>query len=189
MPRYVSKASHAEKKGKLTLLTLRGYTRSMYHPASIIKSPTPLAQPVDWSPVYNHRLATDTTIIPSSSSSRTHINPIDYALRQVFLLSEVSDIIREGLQLGAQQREEAQHLEQIWERVHAARAWIEERLNREARLPPCDPCLPYPILHHWFRGNPPPPALRDHISPLRPRQSLRIHTCTFPQKLLSPLVI
>ena len=135
---------------------------------------TPLAQPVDWEPVYNHGVTTDTTIIPSSSSSRTRINPIDYALRRVFLPSEVSDIIREGLQLGTQQREEVQHLERIWERVHAARAQIEERLNCEVRLPPCDPRLPNPILRRWFRGNPPPPALCNHISPLQPRQSLRI---------------
>ena len=147
---------------------------SIYHPTSIIRSPTPLAQPVDWRPVFNHRVATDTTIVPSSSSSETYIDPIDYALRRVYLPSEVSDIIREGLQLGLQQRAEVEHRAQIWQRVFEARARIEERLNREVRLPPCNSCLPNPILRHWFRGNPPPPALHNHISSLRPRQSLRI---------------
>ena len=52
---------------------------STYHPACIIRSPTPLAQPVDWRPVYNHRLATDTTVVPFSSSSETYINPISNA--------------------------------------------------------------------------------------------------------------
>ena len=105
-----------------------------------------------------------------------HIDLIDYALQQVFLPSEVSDIIREGLQLGAQQKEEVHHLEQIWERVHVARARIEERLHCEARLPPHNPRLPNPILRRWFRGNPSPPALRNHISALWPRQLLRIPT-------------
>ena len=81
-------------------------SNSTYHPASIIRSPTPLAQPVDWRPVYKYRVATDTTVVPSSSSSETYIDPIDYALCRVFLPSEVSDIIREGLQLGLQQRAE-----------------------------------------------------------------------------------
>ena len=147
---------------------------STYHLASIIRSPTPLAQPVDWNPVYNHGVTTDTTVVPSSSSSEMYINPIGYALHWVFLPSEVSDIIREGLQLGLQQRAEEEHREQIWQRVLEARARIEERLNREVRLPPHNPRLPNPILCNWFRGNPLPPALRNHISPLWPRQSLRI---------------
>ena len=150
---------------------------STYHPASIIRSPTPLEQPVNWNPVYNHGVATDTTIVPFSSSSETYINPIGYALRRVFLPPEESDIIREGLQLGLQQRAEEEHREQIWQRVLKARARVKERLNREARLPPHNPCLPNPILCHWFRGNPPPPALHNHISPLWPRQSLRISAC------------
>ena len=53
---------------------------STYHPASIIRLPTPLAQPVDWNPVYNHGLTTNTTVVPSSSSSQTYINPISNAL-------------------------------------------------------------------------------------------------------------
>ena len=145
-----------------------------HHLASIIRSPTPLAQPVDWNPVFNHGVATDTTVIPFSSSSESYIDPIDYALCRVYLSSEVSDIIREGLQLGLQQRAEAECREQIWQRVLEARARIEKRLNCEVRLPPCDHRLPNPILCHWFRGNPPLPALRNHISPLWPRQSLRI---------------
>ena len=53
---------------------------SMYHPTSIIRLPTPLAQPIDWNPVYNYRTATNTTIISFSSSSETYINPISYTL-------------------------------------------------------------------------------------------------------------
>jgi hypothetical protein len=41
------------------------------------------------------------------------INPIGYALRQVFVPSEVSDLIREGLQLGIQQRAEEERRQQI----------------------------------------------------------------------------
>ena len=70
---------------------------STYHLASIIRSLTPLAQPIDWNPVYNYGIATDTTIIPSSLSSETYINPIGNALRHVFLPSEVLDLMREGL--------------------------------------------------------------------------------------------
>ena len=149
---------------------------STYHPASIIRSPTPLAQPVDWRPVYNHGLTTNTTVVPSSSSSEMYINPIGNALRRVFLPSEVSDLIREGLQLGLQQRAEEEHRQQIWQRVLEARARVEERLNREERIPPCN--LPFPNLvpRRWFRGAPPHPFLCNRIAPLRPRESLRLPT-------------
>jgi hypothetical protein len=72
--------------------------------ATPIRSPIPCEQPIDWEPICQHRAVTDTTLIPSSASSRMHINPIGYALHQEFIPSEVSDSIREGLQLGAQQR-------------------------------------------------------------------------------------
>ena len=53
---------------------------STYHLASIIRLPTPLAQPVDWRPVYNHGVTTDTTLVPSSSSAETHVSLIDNTL-------------------------------------------------------------------------------------------------------------
>ena len=53
---------------------------SIYHSVTIIRSLIPLAQPVDWEPVYNHGAATNTTVVPSSTSSRMHIESIDYAL-------------------------------------------------------------------------------------------------------------
>jgi hypothetical protein len=95
---------------------------STYHPATPIRSPTPLEQPIDWEPVRQHRAVTDTTLVPSSTSSRTRLNPISYTLRRVFIPSEVSDLIREGLQLGAQQRAEEERLAEIWQRVLKARA-------------------------------------------------------------------
>jgi hypothetical protein len=94
---------------------------STYHPATPIRSPTPLEQPIDWEPVRQHRAVTNTTIVPSSASSRTRINPIGYALRRVFIPSEVSDLMREGLQLGAQQRAEEECIAEIWERVFQIR--------------------------------------------------------------------
>ena len=150
---------------------------STYHPASIIRSPTPLAQPVDWNPVYNYGATTDTTIVPSSSSSETYINPIGNGLRQVFLLSEVSDLIREGLQLGLQQRAEEEHREQIWQRVLEARARVEEKLNREEGISPRHPPFPNLVPCCWFRGAPPCPFLCNRIAPLRPRESLRLPSC------------
>jgi hypothetical protein len=48
------------------------------------------------------------------------INPIGYILRRVLVPSEVSDIIREGLQLGARQRAEEEQLAELWQRVHKA---------------------------------------------------------------------
>ena len=54
---------------------------STYHPASIIRSPTPLAQPVDWRPVYNHGAATNTTFVPSSSNAEMRVSLIDNASR------------------------------------------------------------------------------------------------------------
>jgi sensor domain CHASE-containing protein len=85
------------------------------------------------------------------------VNPIDYTLRRVYLPSEVSDIIREGIQLGVQQRAEEQRRQQIWERIFEIRTRIEERLNREERAPPRH--LPFPNLvpRRWFRGAPPRP--------------------------------
>jgi Arc/MetJ-type ribon-helix-helix transcriptional regulator len=147
---------------------------STYHPATPIRSPTPLEQPIDWEPVRQHGAVTDTTLVPSSASSRTRINPIGYALRRVFVPSEVSDLIREGLQLGIQQRAEEEHRQQIWQRVLEARARVEERLNREERIPPHHPPFPNLVPRRWFRGAPPRPALRNRIAPLRPRELLRL---------------
>jgi hypothetical protein len=150
-----------------------------------IRSPTPLEQPIDWEPVRQHGAVTDTTLVPSSASSRTCINPIGYVLRRVLVPTKVSDIIREGLQLGAQQRAEEEQLAELWQRVHEARTRVEERLNREERVPPRHP--PFPNLvprhwfrgappRHWFRGAPPRPFLRNHIAPLRSRELLRLPT-------------
>jgi hypothetical protein len=149
---------------------------STYHPATPIRSPTPLEQPIDWEPVCQHGAATDTTLVPSSASSRTRINPIGHVLRRVFVPSEVSDIIREGLQLGAQQRAEEEQLAELWQRVHEARMRVEERLNREERIPPRHPPFPNLVPRRWFRGAPPRPFLRNRIAPLRPRELLRLPT-------------
>jgi hypothetical protein len=149
---------------------------STYHPATPIRSPTPLEQPIDWEPVHQHGATTDSTLVPSSASSRTRINPIGYALRRVFIPSEVSDIIREGLQLGAQQRAEEEQLAELWQRVHEARTQVEERLNREERVPPRHPPFPNLVPHCWFRGAPPRPFLCNRIAPLRPRELLRLPT-------------
>jgi hypothetical protein len=147
---------------------------SIYYPATPVRSPTPLEEPIDWEPVYHHGATTDSTLVPSSASSRTRINPIGYALRRVFVPSEVSDRIREGLQLGIQQRAEEERRQQIWQRVLEARAQVEERLNREERIPPHHPPFPNLVPRHWFRGAPPRPALRKCIAPLQPRELLRL---------------
>ena len=147
---------------------------STYHPASIIRSPTPLAQPIDWRPVYNHRAATDTTLVPSSSSAEMHVGLIDNALRQIFLPSEVENLIREGIHLGIQQRAEEEHRQHIWQRVLEARARIEERLDCEERILPGHPPFPNHVPRCWFRGGPPHPFLHNHIAPLRPRELLRL---------------
>jgi hypothetical protein len=149
---------------------------STYHPATPIRLPTPLEQPIDWEPVHQHGAVTDTTIVPSSASSRTRINPIGYVLHRVFVPSEVSDLIREGLQLGAQQRAKEQHIAEIWARVFQIRTRIEERLNREERVPPRHPPFPNLVPRCWFRGAPPHPFLCNHIAPLRPRELLRLPT-------------
>jgi hypothetical protein len=147
---------------------------SIYYPATPVRSPTPLEEPIDWEPIYHHGATTDSTLVPSSGSSRTHINPIGHALRRVFYPSEVSDLIREGLQLGAQQRAEEEQLAALWQRVHEARTRVEERLNREERLPPRNPLFPNLVPRRWFRGTPPHPFLRNRIAPLRPRETLRL---------------
>jgi uncharacterized coiled-coil protein SlyX len=129
---------------------------------------------MDWEPIYHHGATTDSTLVPLSRSSWTCINPIGHALCRVFLPSEVSDLIREGLQLGAQQRAEEEHLAALWQRVHKARTQVEERLNREERLPPHYPPFPNLVPCRWFRGTPPRPFLHNHIAPLRPRETLRL---------------
>jgi hypothetical protein len=149
---------------------------STYHPATPIRSPTPLEQPIDWEPVRQHGAVTDTTLVPSFASSRTRLNPIGYALRRVFVPTEVSDLIREGLQLGAQQRAEEERLAEIWQRVIEARARIEERLNREERVPPRHPPFPNLVPRRWFRGAPPRPFLRNRLTSLQPRELLRLPT-------------
>jgi hypothetical protein len=149
---------------------------SIYYPATPVRSPTPLEEPIDWEPIYHHGATTDSTIVPASTSSRTRINPIDYALHRVYLPSEVSDIIQEGIQLGVQQRAEEQRCQEIWERIFEIRTRIEERLNREERAPPSHPPFPNLVPRRWFRGTPPRPFLRNRIAPLRPRESLRLPT-------------
>jgi hypothetical protein len=147
-----------------------------YHPATPIRSPTPLEQPIDWEPVHQHRAVTDTTLVPSSTSSRTRLNPIGHVLCRVFIPSEVLDIIREGLQLGTQQRAEEEQLAELWQRVHKARTQVEERLNHEERIPAHHPPFPNLVPRCWFRGAPPCPFLRNHITPLQPRELLRLPT-------------
>jgi hypothetical protein len=94
------------------------------------------------------------------------LNPIGHTLRRVFVPSKVSDLIREGLQLGAQQRAEEEQLAELWQRVHEARTQVEERLHCEKRVPPHHPPFPNLVPHHWFRGAPPHPFLCNHITPL-----------------------
>jgi hypothetical protein len=149
---------------------------SIYYPATPERSPTPLEEPIDWEPVYHNGATTDSTIVPASTGSRTHVNPIDYPLRRVYLPSEVSEIIREGIQLGVQQRAEEQCRQEIWERIFEIRTRIEERLNCEERAPPSHPPFPNLVPRRWFRGAPPRPFLRNRIAPLRPRESLRLPT-------------
>jgi hypothetical protein len=148
---------------------------SIYYLATPERSPTPLEHPIDWDPVYHHGAA-NSTLVPFTTSSRTRVDPIDYALRRVYLPSEVSDLIREGLQLGVQQRAEEQRRQQIWERIFEIRTRIEERLNREERAPPGHPPFPNLVPRRWFRGAPPRPFLRNRIAPLQPRESLRLPT-------------
>ena len=150
---------------------------STYHPASIIRSPTPLTQPVDWRPVFNYGAATDTTLVPSSSSAETHVGLIDNALCRIFLPAEVENLIREGIQLGIQQRAEEEHHQHIWQRVLEARARIEERFDREKRVLPGHPPFPNLVPCCWFKGAPPRPFLHNHITPLWPRELLRLPAC------------
>jgi hypothetical protein len=151
-----------------------GRGNSIYYPATPVRSPTPLEEPIDWEPVYHHGATTDSTLVPSSASSRTRLNPIGYALCRVFVPSEVSDLIREGLQLGAQQRAEEEHLAEIWQRVLKARVRIQERLNREERVPPRHPPFPNLVPRRWFRGATPRPFLHNRLASLRPRELLRL---------------
>jgi hypothetical protein len=60
---------------------------SIYYPATPVRSPTPLEEPIDLELIYHHGATTDSTLVPSSGSSRTHINPIvmlyaEYSFRQ-----------------------------------------------------------------------------------------------------------
>jgi hypothetical protein len=53
---------------------------SIYYLVTPVRSPTPLEHPIDWDPIYHHGAA-NSTLVPSTTSSRTHVDPIDYALR------------------------------------------------------------------------------------------------------------
>jgi hypothetical protein len=145
----------------------------IYHPATPVRLPTPLEEPISWEPIYHHGATTDSTLVSSSTDSRMRVDPIDYTLYQVYLPSEVSDIIREGIQLGVQQRAEEQHCQKIWERIQTR---IEERINHEERAPTGHPLFPNLVPHRWFRGAPPHPFLCNCVTPLRPRESLMLPT-------------
>jgi hypothetical protein len=148
---------------------------SIYYLATPERSPTPLEDPIDWDPIYQHGAA-NSTLVPSTASSRTRVKPSDYAVRRVYLSSEVSDIIRERIQLGVQQRAEEQHRQQMWERIFEIRTRLKERLNHKERAPPRHPPFPNLVPHRWFRGAPPCPFLCNHIAPLQTRESLRLPT-------------
>jgi hypothetical protein len=60
---------------------------SIYYLATPERSPTPLEHPIDWDPIYHHGAA-NSTLVPSTTSSRMHVDPIDYALHQVYLPSK-----------------------------------------------------------------------------------------------------
>jgi hypothetical protein len=66
---------------------------SIYHPVIPVRLSTPLDQSVNWEPIYQHGATTDSTLVSSSTSSRMCINPLGQALHQVFIPSEVSDLI------------------------------------------------------------------------------------------------
>jgi hypothetical protein len=149
---------------------------SIYHPATPIRSPTPLEQPIDWEPVRQHGAVTDITVVPFTASSQMCLNPIGHALHRIFVASEVSDLIREGLQLGAQQRAEEEHIAAIWQRVLEIRTQVKERLNREERVPSRHPPFSNLVAHCWFRGAPSRPFLCNDITPLQPRELLRLPT-------------
>ena len=65
---------------------------STYHPALIIRLPTPLAQPIDWRPVYNHRATTDTTLVPSSCYDCSFLSQIAHLLTHFCSLSSLRTI-------------------------------------------------------------------------------------------------
>ena len=86
---YPSSSSSSRASSRLSLYHTRSSTHcfspyrrgnssdSTYHPASTvsyIRSPTPLEQPVDWNPVYNHRVMTDTTIVFASTRVKHNRN-------------------------------------------------------------------------------------------------------------------
>ncbi|KAF8554295.1 hypothetical protein OG21DRAFT_1522521 [Imleria badia] len=94
----------------------RGYTPhapSYYNPSTPIRSPLLLLEPIDWEQIL---------VIPchspiSDDGSSTVVESIGGILHRAFLLSEVSDVIREGVQLGVLQREQERHREEIRQRV------------------------------------------------------------------------
>jgi hypothetical protein len=149
----------------------RGYTPrppSIYNPSTPVRSPSPLPEPIDWEQIL---------VIPrrspaSDNGSTTVVESIGGILHRAFLPSEVSDVIREGVQLGLLQREQERRREEIRQRVIEARERIEARLQLLERPPRPHP---YPrVNRRWTRGPAPPPLLRNHISCLRPLEALRL---------------
>ena len=65
---------------------------STYHPALIIRSPTPLAQPIDWRPGYNHGATTDTTLVPSSCYDCSFLSQIAHLLTRFCSLSSLRTV-------------------------------------------------------------------------------------------------
>ena len=146
-----------------------------YRPVTPIRSPTPLEQPVNWDRVYNQpAVTTDATLHAPSTLASTLVQPQGLDLYRAFVPSEVSDIIRQGLLLGAQQARDEERRGRLQERVVEVRARVEARLHREERLPNRAPAAHYNLVpRRWFRGPEPPLLLRHRISPLRPRSVLR----------------
>jgi hypothetical protein len=150
---------------------------SIYYPATPVRSPTPLEEPIDWEPIYHHGATTDSTIVPplqvlGRMSILSTTLYVEYTYHQKSLT-----LFEREYSWGVQQRAEEQRCQQIWERIFEIRTRIEERLNREARAPPGHPPFPNLVPCRWFRGAPPHPFLRNCITPLQPRESLRLPTC------------
>jgi hypothetical protein len=154
----------------------RGYTPrppSIYNPSTPVRSPSPLPEPIDWEQILIiPRRSPSPRPLTSDNGSSTVVESIGGILHRAFLPSEVSDIVREGVQLGILQREQERRRQEILARVLEARERVEARLRARERPPPPHP---YPrINRRWTRGPPPPPILRDHISCLRPHAALRL---------------
>jgi hypothetical protein len=149
---------------------------SIYYPATPVRSPTPLEEPIDWEPIYHHGATTNSTIVPPLQVlGRMSILSTTLYVEYTYHQKSLTLFEREySWAFSREQRNNAAS------RSGRGSLRSEQESKRDSIVKQeLHPAIPLFLTWYccWFRGAPPHPFLRNCITPLQPRESLRLPTC------------